>query len=39
VLEEMLEGHSGSFDAGELVTREKSGGRLLSSAVFARWEK
>jgi 23S rRNA (cytosine1962-C5)-methyltransferase len=39
VLEEMLEGHSGSFDAGELVTREKSGGRLLSSAVFAHWEK
>jgi 23S rRNA (cytosine1962-C5)-methyltransferase len=39
VLEELLQGHSGSFDAGELVTREKSGGRLLSSAVYARWEK
>jgi 23S rRNA (cytosine1962-C5)-methyltransferase len=39
VLEELLQGHSGSFDAGELATREKSGGRLLSSAVYARWEK
>jgi 23S rRNA (cytosine1962-C5)-methyltransferase len=38
ILEEMLEGFSGSFDSGELVTRELSGNRLLSSAVFARWE-
>jgi len=38
VLEEMLEGFSGNFDAGELVTRESSGDRLLSSAVYARWD-
>ena len=38
VLEEMLEGFPGNFDAGELVTRESSGNRLLSSAVYARWE-
>jgi len=38
VLEEMLDGFSGNFDAGELVTQESSGDRLLSSAVYARWE-
>ena len=38
ILEEMLEGFSGSFDSGELVTRERSGNRLLSCAVYARWE-
>jgi 23S rRNA (cytosine1962-C5)-methyltransferase len=37
VLQEMLEGHAGNFESGELVTRERSAGRLLSSAVFARW--
>ena len=37
ILEEMLEGYSGSIDAGELVTSESSGNRLLSSAVYARW--
>lgn len=38
VLEEMLQGLSGNFDAGELVTRESSAGRLFSSAVYARWD-
>lgn len=38
VLEEMLEGHKGIIESGELITREKSGGRLLSNAVFARWQ-
>ena len=38
VLEEMLVGFSGNFDAGELVTHESSGDRLLSSAVYARWD-
>lgn len=37
VLHDMLEGHSGQIESGELVTRERSAGRLLSSAVFARW--
>lgn len=36
-LEGMLDGYGGMVEAGELVTREKSAGRLLSSAVFARW--
>jgi len=37
-LEEMLGRFHGKIDAGELVTREKSAGRLLSQAVYARWE-
>jgi 23S rRNA (cytosine1962-C5)-methyltransferase len=37
-MEEMLKGQKGHLDAGELVTREKSAGRLLSHAVYARWE-
>jgi 23S rRNA (cytosine1962-C5)-methyltransferase len=36
-LEEMLHGCKGKLEQGELVTREKSAGRLLSQAVFARW--
>ena len=36
-LAEMLQGFGGSLECGELVTQEKSGGRLLSQAVFARW--
>jgi 23S rRNA (cytosine1962-C5)-methyltransferase len=34
---EMMAGLSGSLECGELVTVEKSAGRLLSQAVFARW--
>ncbi len=38
-LEEMMRGFKGEVERGELVTREKSAGRLLSQAVFARWKK
>jgi 23S rRNA (cytosine1962-C5)-methyltransferase len=38
ILEQTMEGFSGTIDSGELVTRESSGNRLLSSAVYARWE-
>ena len=37
-LDEMMRRFDGKIDAGELVTREKSAGRLLSQAVYARWE-
>jgi 23S rRNA (cytosine1962-C5)-methyltransferase len=36
-LEEMMKNCAGELDCGELVTQEKSAGRLLSSAVYARW--
>jgi 23S rRNA (cytosine1962-C5)-methyltransferase len=38
-LEEMVKGYEGKIDSGELVTREHSAGRLLSQAVYARWER
>ncbi|GAB4540597.1 MAG: class I SAM-dependent methyltransferase [Anaerolineales bacterium] len=38
-LEEMMKNYAGATDSGELVTREKSKNRLLSQAVYARWEK
>ena len=38
-LEETMRGFKGEVERGELVTREKSAGRLLSQAVFARWKK
>ncbi|MBA4379278.1 MAG: SAM-dependent methyltransferase [Anaerolinea sp.] len=38
-LDEMLRGFGGKLECGELVTQEKSAGRLLSSAVYARWEE
>jgi 23S rRNA (cytosine1962-C5)-methyltransferase len=38
-LEEMMKKFGGRIDSGELVTREQSAGRLLSQAVYARWEK
>ena len=38
-LEEMMKGYGGQVDCGELVTREQSAGRLLSQAVYARWER
>jgi 23S rRNA (cytosine1962-C5)-methyltransferase len=37
-LDEMLRGFSGKLDAGELITKEKSAGHMLSQAVYARWE-
>ncbi len=36
-LEELMRPFSGRTEAGELVTRETSKGRLLSQAVYARW--
>jgi len=38
MLAEMTSDRGGHIDGGELVTREQSGGRLLSHAVFARWQ-
>ncbi len=38
-MEDMMKGFGGKIDSGELVTREQSAGRLLSQAVYARWEK
>lgn len=38
-LAELLRRFNGQTEAGELVTREKSAGRLLSQAVYARWSK
>lgn len=37
-LAEMMKGFGGSLECGELVTKEKSAGRLLSQAIYARWE-
>jgi 23S rRNA (cytosine1962-C5)-methyltransferase len=37
-LQGLMSGRQGKLDAGELVTRENSAGRLLSQAVYARWE-
>ena len=38
-MEDMMHGFGGEIEMGELVTREQSAGRLLSQAVYARWEK
>jgi hypothetical protein len=38
-MEDMMNGFGGTIEMGELVTREQSAGRLLSQAVYARWEK
>lgn len=38
-MEDMMKGFRGKIEMGELVTREQSAGRLLSQAVFARWER
>ncbi|HEX9385805.1 MAG TPA: class I SAM-dependent methyltransferase [Anaerolineales bacterium] len=37
-MEDMMDGFEGKIEMGELVTREQSAGRLLSQAVYARWE-
>ena len=36
-LEEMFAGYDGSITAGEMVIVEQSAGRMLSTAIFARW--
>jgi 23S rRNA (cytosine1962-C5)-methyltransferase len=33
----MMQGKGGQTTAGEIVLQEKSAGRILSTAVFARW--
>lgn len=38
-MEDMMKGFGGRIEMGELVTREQSAGRLLSQAVYARWER
>ncbi len=37
-LAEMVEGYGGSLEAGEMVITEQSQSRLLSTAIFARWD-
>lgn len=37
-LSEMMDGCGGNLECGELVTEEKSAGRLLSQAVYSRWK-
>ncbi len=36
-LAEIVRGHAGTLEYGELLTRETHGGRYLSHAVYARW--
>lgn len=38
-MEDMMIGFDGNIEMGELVTSEQSAGRLLSQAVYARWER
>src|SRR6185436_14836270 len=38
-MEDMMNEFEGKIEKGELVTREQSAGRLLSQAVYARWER
>lgn len=38
-LTEMMRGLGGSVECGELMTVEKSAGRMLSQAVYARWQR
>jgi 23S rRNA (cytosine1962-C5)-methyltransferase len=38
-MEDLMAGFGGKIEMGELVTREQSAGRLLSQAVYARWER
>jgi 23S rRNA (cytosine1962-C5)-methyltransferase len=38
-MEEEMKGFGGTVECGELVTQEKSAGRLLSQAVYARWSQ
>lgn len=37
-VEEMMKKYKGEINSGELVTRESSANRLLSQAVYARWQ-
>jgi 23S rRNA (cytosine1962-C5)-methyltransferase len=37
VLNDLMAGYSGKLSTGELVTIEKSAGRVISNAIFVRW--
>ena len=37
-LEEMFAGYQGALTTGEMVNVEQSAGRMLSTAIFSRWE-
>ena len=39
ILEEIFGLENGKYSSGELAIKESSAGRLLSSGIFARWEK
>ncbi|NWF69419.1 MAG: class I SAM-dependent methyltransferase [Chloroflexi bacterium] len=39
LLEDLFSGHSGQIRAGEMALREKSGGRLLATSAYGRWEQ
>jgi 23S rRNA (cytosine1962-C5)-methyltransferase len=36
-VKEMMKGHQGQINSGELVTVDRSGGNILSHALFSRW--
>jgi 23S rRNA (cytosine1962-C5)-methyltransferase len=38
-LQEMVGGLGGDISTGELALRESSRGRLLSTAIYARWQR
>jgi 23S rRNA (cytosine1962-C5)-methyltransferase len=38
-MDDMMRGFEGKIEMGELVTREQSAGRMLSQAVYARWQR
>jgi 23S rRNA (cytosine1962-C5)-methyltransferase len=38
-LAEMMKGYGGDLECGELATKEASSGKLLSQAVYARWNR
>lgn len=37
IMQEMAKGLGGNISMGELITREESGGHMLSHALYARW--
>lgn len=37
MIEEMFAGHDGTTSVGEMLLAEQSAGRMLSTAIFARW--
>ncbi len=37
-LQDMMKGYRGNVTSGELALKEKSAGRLISTAIFSRWQ-